>query len=86
MKLNKLRVLAALCVAIVVSPVLALAQSSPGGTTPPMTTTADDRGDRDQDHDYGWIGLLGLAGLGGLLRKRHDDRHDTTGGRTDVRR
>ncbi len=51
-----------------------------------MTTTADDRGDRDQDHDYGWIGLLGLAGLGGLVRKKHDDRHDTTGGRTDVRR
>ncbi len=48
--------------------------------------TADDRGDRDQDHDYGWIGLLGLAGLGGLMRKKHDDRHDTTGGRTDVRR
>ncbi len=38
-----------------------------GGTTPPMTTTADDRGDRDQDHDYGWIGLLGLACLGGLI-------------------
>lgn len=29
---------------------------------------------RDDDTDYGWIGLLGLAGLAGLLGRKRDDR------------
>ena len=36
------------------------------------TQTASDNTNRENDRDYGWIGLLGLAGLLGLRRK-HDD-------------
>lgn len=78
---NKLRLLAAFCVALAFSPMVISAQTTPVRTT---TTTTDDRENRD--HDYGWIGLLGLLGLGGLMRKKDDQRHDTTAGRTDVRR
>ena len=40
--------------------------------------------DRDDDTDWGWLGLLGLAGLLGLMpKKRHDvvvhDRDDRGG-------
>jgi MYXO-CTERM domain-containing protein len=39
-------------------------------TTPsPGTTTVEQR---DDHHDYGWIGLLGLIGLAGLLGRRRD--------------
>ena len=43
------------------------------GTTAGQTT-------RDDDRDWGWIGLLGLAGLAGLMRRRetHDRVSDTT--------
>lgn len=35
--------------------------------------------DDDDDTDWGWIGLLGLAGLLGLRRREPDHRHvDTT--------
>ena len=85
---NRLRVLVALCAAIALSPVAVSAQPA---TSPAMTaatsTTTDDRPIREEHHDYGWIGLLGLLGLAGLMRKRDDvHRHDTTAGRTDVRR
>jgi MYXO-CTERM domain-containing protein len=31
---------------------------------------------RDQDHNFGWVGLLGLVGLGGLMRRsRQVDTH-----------
>ena len=40
-----------------------------GSTTPMMTT---DR--RDNDNNWGWLGLIGLAGLAGLMRKK--DAHD----------
>lgn len=36
--------------------------------------TADVANDDDDDMEWGWIGLLGLAGLMGL--KRRDDRKD----------
>ena len=83
MKYNKLFLMAALCVATAIAPIAANAQTSPaGGTT--TTQTTDDRNDHK---DYGWVGLLGLLGLAGLMKKRHDDhRHDTTAGRSDVRR
>ena len=32
--------------------------------------------DRDDNMDWGWIGLLGLAGLLGLKRREHDDVRD----------
>jgi len=40
--------------------------------------------ERDNDTDWGWLGLLGLAGLAGLMpKKRHvevrDNRTDQTG-------
>jgi hypothetical protein len=41
--------------------------------------------DRDDDRDWGWLGLIGLAGLLGLLpKKRRDvvvDDRDDRGGR-----
>ncbi len=51
-------------------------------TTRPGTTTVVDRDtnnvtrERDNDRDWGWIGLLGLAGLFGLMPKKYcrDDR------------
>lgn len=81
---NKLRLLAALCVALAFSPMAMPAQTTPGTTT--STTTTDDRDARDDHHDYGWIGLLGLLGLAPFLRKRDEHRHDSTAARTDVRR
>ncbi len=81
---NKLRLLAALCVALSSSPIAISAQTTPPTTT--STSVRDDRGTRDDHTDYGWVGLLGLIGLGGLMRKKDDHRHDTTAGRTDVRR
>ncbi|HEX2229105.1 MAG TPA: WGxxGxxG family protein [Candidatus Binatia bacterium] len=32
--------------------------------------------DREDNMDWGWIGLLGLAGLLGLKRREHDDVRD----------
>lgn len=33
--------------------------------------------ERDNDFDWGWLGLLGLAGLAGLLpKKRHVEVHE----------
>jgi hypothetical protein len=54
----------------------ALAQSTPSasssgsGAGAGTTTTRDTN---SEDRDYGWLGLLGLAGLLGL-RRRPDDR------------
>ena len=45
----------------------ALAQT--GTDTGVTTTQAGD--DRDDDKDWGWIGLLGLLGLAGLMKKDH---------------
>ncbi|MDB5644417.1 WGxxGxxG family protein [Methylobacterium sp.] len=73
----------------------ALAQTtttSPGATNPGVTNPAANntgvvtppvRSDRDEHHDYGWIGLLGLAGLAGLMRRNHrvvpGTTHNVTG-------
>ena len=45
--------------------------TAPAMTAAPMTTTATDTVPvrQDDDRDYGWIGLLGLAGLLGLKRR-----------------
>jgi MYXO-CTERM domain-containing protein len=59
----------------------AFAQSSSDPSRPAADTTNTARQDRDYDRNYSWIGLLGLAGLGGLMRRRQthdrvaDDRH-----------
>lgn len=50
--------------------------STDNGTATPSTTTTDTTtyGERDNDFDWGWLGLLGLAGLAGLAgRKRHEE-------------
>lgn len=50
-----------------------------GGRTTDGTTTAGQT-TRDDNRDWGWVGLLGLLGLTGLLRRRdaHDRVPDTT--------
>jgi MYXO-CTERM domain-containing protein len=86
---NRIRLIAAVCLAIALSPVAARAQISPG-TSPATTTSATTTDDRSEHHDYGWAGLLGLLGLAGLMRKRDDTRrdvrYDTTASRTDTGR
>ena len=60
-----------LSVAGVVPP--AYAQGTGEAGTQTTTTTTD-----DDDTDWGWLGLLGLAGLLGLRRRDHVERVDTT--------
>ena len=58
----------------------ASAQNTASGDTAAANTgtgTTTVQTERDDDRDYGWIRLLGLAGLLGLRRK-HDDRHTHT--------
>ena len=52
-----------------------------GGTNSTTTTTSgSDVASADADFDWGWLGLLGLSGLLGLIpRKREENvRHTTT--------
>ncbi len=80
--------LAALMIALAISPIAASAQDS--GTTPPSSTMSSPSAgggmggtvEEDNDTDYGWIGLLGLLGLAGLMRRNRHDDHTT---RTNVR-
>lgn len=55
---------------VIASPALVYAQANPNSRTTDTTTVAD----RD-DTNWGWIGLLGLAGLLGLKRSDHDKMH-----------
>ena len=59
-----------------------------GGTNNTTTTTTGSdvaTADADRDFDWGWLGLLGLSGLLGLIpRKREENvRHTTTTGDRD---
>ena len=45
-------------------------------TASPQAGTTDYNNDRDTD--WGWLGLLGLAGLLGLRRRDHDHHVDAT--------
>lgn len=59
-------------VGVIASPALLYAQTNPNsGSTD--TTMVTDRGD---DFNWGWIGLLGLAGLLGLKRSDREKTHD----------
>jgi MYXO-CTERM domain-containing protein len=62
---------AVVLIAISAAPVFA--QTGPGTTGGTVTTTATR--DDDDDFDWGWIGLLGLAGLAPLFMRR--DRRGT---------
>ena len=69
--------------AVVLGTTLAVAQSADNSqndsnhpTTPPITRTPA------HDNDWGWFGLLALAGVPGLfagLRKRRQSKQDGTG-------
>ena len=49
-----------------------LGAQSPGyPSEPPPGATQPNRPQGDVDHNFGWVGLLGLAGLGGLIPRRH---------------
>jgi hypothetical protein len=59
-----------------------------GGTNNTTTTTTGSdvaTADTDRDFDWGWLGLLGLSGLFGLIpRKREENvRYTTTTGDRD---
>jgi MYXO-CTERM domain-containing protein len=64
-----------------------------GLTTVAQTGTGIDRTNtgynntRDDDRDWGWLGLFGLAGLAGLLRRRDTHSHGDVSGtsRANVR-
>ncbi len=59
------------------------AQTNPNLRTPTtndreINTVRTTTTDRDHDTDWGWIGLLGLLGLGGLLPKKRTIEYDRT--------
>jgi MYXO-CTERM domain-containing protein len=52
----------------------------PGGATAQQPDTSARRTvptDNDNDRDWGWLGLLGLAGLLGLRRRDHTESVET---------
>jgi MYXO-CTERM domain-containing protein len=64
----------AICATAVLFTTLGLAQ----GNTNPQSSNDNAQYNGDvQRHDYGWIGLLGLLGLGGLIRRRDAATRDT---------
>lgn len=57
---------------VIASPALLYAQANPtSGSTDTTTVT-----DRDDDSNWGWLGLLGLAGLLGLKRSDREKMRD----------
>lgn len=67
--------------ALAAVPFAASAQTNTGVNSSAPTTQTTRVAERDNDTDYGWLGLLGLAGLAGLLRKPKQvvvDREDNT--------
>ncbi|HVF88166.1 MAG TPA: WGxxGxxG family protein, partial [Pyrinomonadaceae bacterium] len=53
---------------LVAAPVAAQNNNASGTTNANTTRVVD----RDDDTDWGWLGLLGLAGLAGLMPKKRD--------------
>jgi len=71
-------------------PASAQTNTAPGTNSRDTTTTTTPRSDvysaeKDRDFDWGWLGLLGLSGLLGLMpRKREENvRYTTTTGDRD---
>jgi len=74
----------AVCATVLMFATLGLAQG-----TPRAQSSADNPSQYSDDaprHDYGWIGLLGLAGLGGLVRRRDTANRTVEGRNIDSRR
>jgi MYXO-CTERM domain-containing protein len=83
---------AAIAAALTLSPLAAFSQAAPAtssptdtATTSQTTTTDDGGGARHEHHNYGWIGLLGLLGFTGLMRKRDNNNRVGYTDRTDDR-
>jgi MYXO-CTERM domain-containing protein len=61
-------------------PMAAQTNDNANGNTTRAADTRDDRrevrtADRDDDKDWGWLGLLGLAGLLGLMPRKKREVH-----------
>ena len=54
------------------------AQNTTAGDTATTSSTTTQTVPVEEDRDFGWIGLLGLAGLLGLRRKKEEHIHRTT--------
>jgi MYXO-CTERM domain-containing protein len=64
---------------VIASPALVNAQANPTANGDRDATGVADAAmttDRNDDADYGWVGLLGLAGLLGLRRRERADTRD----------
>ena len=73
----------AVCATAVLFTTLGVAQ---GNTSPQSSNdSAQYNGDVPR-HDYGWVGLLGLLGLGGLVRRRDAATRNTEAHSIDNRR
>ncbi len=69
-------------------PASAQTNTAPGTNSTTTTTTPRSNvynADRERDFDWGWLGLLGLSGLLGLMPKKREEnvRHTTTTGDRD---
>jgi hypothetical protein len=55
-----------------ITPALIQAQPAPAPSPATPDTRQAPRVERDDDTDWGWIGLLGLLGLFGLMKRDRD--------------
>ncbi len=58
---------------IVISTGLLVGASAMAQQPQDQNSATSQRMDREQNHDYGWVGLIGLAGLAGLVRRNRKD-------------
>ena len=85
--LLRLRLVLACCMALGLSTIAAFGQAA---TSPPSTTDQTTAGqtangeDRDNHSNWGWIGLAGLLGLAGLMKRRDATDYNRVG-RADSR-
>jgi len=73
-----------LLVALTIGSAFAQDAGNTTSNTSPDARTASSR-DRDNDFNWGWLGLLGLGGLAGLMRRDQDVRSRSTRGGADTR-